>query len=201
MLSGRPHVEAAALLAAHGFARPSAPYRPSIWTLFAMQPAPFALLERLDKTTRPVVFRDLDALAAHIHRARHGQGLDMQEIEDLHHQWRIEGGGVVNGVEVDPPEDVRDRGVQVWTTMIDGGRDRCLGFAWLNGGGLEQLKAALRRADARADQQARRRALLSDASQLESRRAYARLNAAGWPGPREAYVPLRTGNTKENAHV
>lgn len=188
MLSGRPHVEAAPLLGAHGHAPPTASYRPSIWTLFTMQPAPFALLERLDKTTRPAVFPDLDALAAHVQRARNGQGLDMQEIEDLHHQWRVEGGGVINGVEVDMPEGVRDRGVQVWTTLIDGGRDRCLGFAWLNGGGLEELKAALRRAETKAARQARQRSLLGDSSPLEARRAYDRLRDAGWPGRRETYV-------------
>lgn len=188
MLSGRPHVEAAALLGAHGHALAGAPYRPSIWTLFAMQPAPFALLERLDKTTRPTVFPDLDALAAHVQRRRNGQGLDMQEIEDLHNQWRIEGGGVVNGVEIDPPEGIRDRGVQIWTTMIDGGRDRCLGFAWLNGGGLEELKAALRRAETKAARQESRKALLGDSSPLQVRRTYDRMRDAGWPGQRETYV-------------
>lgn len=108
-----------------------------------MQPAPFAILPRIDATTRPIVFADLAGLAAHIQRARHGQGLDLVEIEDLHHQWRAEGGGQ----GVDAPEGVPDRGVQVWTLDLGNNRDRLIGFAWLNGGGLERLRDAIRKAE------------------------------------------------------
>lgn len=175
-----PWSEAAALMGAAGLAPPPENYRPSIWSRHAMPPAAFALLPRLDAVTKPIVFTDAAALAGHIERARGGQGLDMTEIEDIHFLWRANGGG--EGVDA-PPED-RDRGVQIWTTLIDGSRDRCLGWAWLNGGGLEVLTAALRRAGQAA---VARSVGVLDGSSLRCRQAYARLSASGWPGPRETY--------------
>ncbi|MBJ7446820.1 MAG: hypothetical protein JHC81_04735 [Brevundimonas sp.] len=179
-----PWSEATALIGAAGFSPPPPNYRPSIWSRHAMQSAPFAILPRLDAVTKPIVFPDANALAAYIERSRGGQGLDMTEVEDLHFLWRAEGGGA----DVDPPAENRDRGVQVWTTMLDGSRDRCLGWAWLNGGGLEVLKAALRRASMTATSRTAS-GPIGDSSPLQARRAYARLRANGWVGPREAYVP------------
>lgn len=113
-----------------------------------MTPAPYALLTRLDERTRPTVFANLQALAAHIERARHGQQLELAEVEDLHFLWRAAGGGQ----GIDAPE--RDLGVQVWTRLLDGSRDRCLGWAWLGGSGLEVLQRALLRAAQRAERPA-----------------------------------------------
>lgn len=180
-MSRPPWSESAALLAAAGFSPPPENYRPNIWSRHAMQPAAFAILPRLDATTKPIVFHDVDALAAHVERSRGGQGLEMTEIEDIHFLWRANGGG--EGVDA-PPEN-RDRGVQIWTTLIDGSRDRCLGWAWLNGSGLEVLTAALRRAGQAA---VARTVGTLDGSSLRCREAYARLSAQGWPGPRETYV-------------
>lgn len=140
-----PWFEAAPCLAAAGFAAATPVTPQTVWSRFAMQPAPFALLPRLDAVTRPIVFQDLDTLAGHVERTRHGQGLDLVEVEDLHFQWRAAGGGK----DIDPP--ARDRGVQIWTTDLGNNRDRCLGWAWLNGKGLEALMVALRRAGARAE--------------------------------------------------
>jgi hypothetical protein len=170
-----PWSEAAALMGAAGFSPPPAHYRPSIWSRYAMQPAPFALLPRIDAVTRPIVFADLNALAAHIERGRGQQGLELVEVEDLHFLWRAEGGG--RGVDAPPPGS--DRGVQVWTRLIDGGRDRCLGWAWLNGGGLETLQAALRRAGAKAAEPRSlalsTRGVIADGSALRSRLARSRI--------------------------
>lgn len=134
-----PWIEAAALLGAAGHCQPPENYRLSIWSRHAMQPAAYALLPRLDAVTKPIVFADVAALAAHVERHRQGQGLELVEIDDLHHRWRAEGGG--QGVEA--PDAARDRGVQIWTTDLGNNRDRCLGWAWLDGGGMETLRAAL----------------------------------------------------------
>lgn len=136
-----------------------------------MKPAPFALLPRMDAVTRPIVFADLPAMASHIERGRCGQGLELVEIADLHHQWRAEGGGE----GVDAPEGVTDRGVQIWTTDLSGGRDRCIGWAWLNGGGMERLRDALRQASAAPRTRGSDTAggLIADSSALRSRMARA----------------------------
>lgn len=136
-----PWIEAGPLLAAAGVPPLPKNYRPTIWSHHAMQPAPYALLRRLNAVTKPIIFPDANALAAYIERLRGGQGLELVEIEDLHFLWRAEGGGQ----GVDAPE-VRDIGIQVWTTDLGNNRDRCLGWAWLNGGGMEVLRAAMRRA-------------------------------------------------------
>lgn len=143
-----PHIEAAALLGAHGHRLSDPTDRQSIWSRHAMTPAPYALLTRLDDRTRPIVFPHLKALADRLERERHGQQLELVEVEDLHFLWRNAGGAE----GIDAPE--RDLGVQVWTLMADGGRDRCLGWAWLNGAGLENLRSALHRAGQRAERPA-----------------------------------------------
>lgn len=136
-----------------------------------MKPAPFALLPRMDAVTKPLVFPDLDALAAHIERQRGGQGLELVEVEDMHHQWRSEGGGQ----GIDAP-DARDRGVQVWTLDLGQNRDRCLGWAWLNGGGLETLRDGLRRAGQRpTPRPVSHGGLMADSSALHSRLARQRV--------------------------
>lgn len=140
-----PHIEAAALLGAHGHRLADPTDRQSIWSRHAMTPAPYALLTRLDDRTRPIVFPHLQALADRIERERHGQQLELVEVEDLHFLWRAAGGAK----GIDAPE--RDLGVQVWTRLLDGSRDRCLGWAWLNGSGLEVLQQALLRAGQRAE--------------------------------------------------
>ena len=143
-----PYIDAAALLAGHGLTLTPPPTRQSIWSRHAMTPAPYALLTRLDERTRPTVFPSLAGLAAHIERQRHGQGLELVEVEDLHFLWRTAGGAQ----GIDAPD--RDLGVQVWTRLLDGGRDRCLGWAWLNGSGLEVLRQALYTAAQRAERPA-----------------------------------------------
>lgn len=127
MLSGRPHVEAAALLGAHGF-RP-VPLRPQ-GTRRMDAHARFAFVPRDDGgQLKPVVFDDVHALARHIERQRDGRGLELVDAED---------------VEV-PGRDALQVGVQVWT-RIDDARDRNLGWAWLDGQGRERLELALRSA-------------------------------------------------------
>ncbi len=144
----RPFIDAAALMAGHGHTLSPPPSHPSIWSRHAMTPAPYALLTRLDERTRPTIFPSLAGLAAHIERQRHGQELELVEVEDLHFLWRAAGGAQ----GIDAPE--RDLGVQVWTRLLDGGRDRCLGWAWLNGSGLEVLQQALYSAGQRAERPA-----------------------------------------------
>lgn len=131
-----PHVEAAALLAAHGhrFApldpRPRPPMSDAI--RYALLPA--------DPAAKPRVFADLNALARHIQRARGDASLDMQEVSDLERR-----------------ADTRPRrGVSVFVTDLDGGRPTLIGHAWLDGHGLLELQAAIRRnrLPLRPDQQA-----------------------------------------------
>ena len=141
----RPFIDAAALLAAGGHRLSEPTDRQSIWNRHRMTPAPYALLTRLDERTRPVVFPNLHALADRLERDRRGQQLELVEVEDLHFLWRTVGGA--RGI--DAPE--RDLGVQVWTRLRDGSRDCCLGWAWLNGSGLEILRQALLRASQRAE--------------------------------------------------
>lgn len=168
-----PWIEPAVLLAAAG-APAREPAAPSIWSRHMMSPAPFALLPRLDAVTRPIVFATLDALATRIERLRAGQALECIEIEDLHFLWRAEGGGG----DVAAPT-VRDRGVQVWTLLLDGSRDRCIGFAWLNGGGMETLRAALHRAASGPPARpSRALGLIADSSPLRTRLARAAILAA-----------------------
>jgi hypothetical protein len=164
----RPFIDAAALLGAHGHRLTEPTDRQSIWSRHAMTPAPYALLKRLDERTRPTVFVNLAALAAHIERQRHGQSLELVEVEDLHFLWRNAGGGA----GIDAPE--RDLGVQIWTRLLDGSRDRCLGWAWLNGAGLEVLQQALMSAAQRAERPASQHRL-SDT--LRARIAYRELVA------------------------
>lgn len=128
MLSGRPHVEAAALLGAHGF-RP-VPLRPQ-GTRRMDAHARFAFVPRDDGgQLKPVVFPDVHALARHIERKRDDRGLELVDADD---------------VEI-PGRDALQTGVQVWLLGPDETRLQILGWAWLNGHGRDRLEPALRTA-------------------------------------------------------
>ncbi|WP_426041531.1 hypothetical protein [Brevundimonas sp. TWP2-3-4b1] len=100
----------------------------------------YAFLTRIDDVARPTVCASLDALARHVDRKRRGQGILIEEIEDIRARRHIACG------DADPaPAGQRDRGVQIFTLCLDGARDRSLGFAWLKGGGREAMVAALTR--------------------------------------------------------
>lgn len=102
----------------------------------------YAFLSRIDGHARPVVFTGLIGRARHIERKRFGQGILLEEIEDIHARRRMATG---EG-DAAPGRGLRDRGVQIFTLCLDGSRDRSLGFAWLKGGGREELQIALERA-------------------------------------------------------
>lgn len=87
----------------------------------------YAFAERLDDATKPRVFPHLKRLAEHIESRRYGQPLDLEEVENL---------------EI-PGRPGLYRGVQVFTLDLANSRDRCLGWAWLNGHGREVLQPAL----------------------------------------------------------
>ena len=135
MFRQRPHVEATALLGAMGFA--TAPVTLSTDPETDMRHPRYALLTRLTTTEQPQPFDSLADLAAHIQKSRFGQGLQLREVEGFRQQIFEQGGRRLH------LSRGRDRAVQVWTTMLDGGLDRSLGFAWLNGGGREDLQRAL----------------------------------------------------------
>lgn len=101
--------------------------------------AAFAFCPHLDAVTKPRVFQALDGLAQHIERLRHGQTIQLTEIDRLHLQWAEAGGPA----DVQPAKGRRDRGVRIDTLCLDGSPDRCLGFAWLDGMGRDALQRAL----------------------------------------------------------
>lgn len=104
------------------------------------QSVDFAFLTRVDAVAKPTVVSSLDRLAEIIEGRRHGQTIHLEEIEDLHERRRM-----AVGDSPAAPDGLRDRGVQIWTLLLDGSRDRSLGFAWLKGGGREELQQALTR--------------------------------------------------------
>lgn len=127
MLSGRPHVDAAALLAAHGHAL--APLRTGVRLMDAM--TRFAFIAHSDAgVAKPFVFPDVHALARHVERRREGRAIELVDAED---------------VEV-PGRDALQVGVQVYLLGMDNARDRPLGWAWLDGQGRERFEPALRTA-------------------------------------------------------
>ena len=133
-----PWIEAAALLGAHGHAAPVdlTPLTP--WRRLMNQRIDYAFLARIDAVARPTVVGSLDRLAQLIESRRHGQAIVLEEVDDLHARRSM-----ATGDSPPAPEGLRDRGVQIWTQLIDGTRDRSLGFAWLKGGGREELQQAL----------------------------------------------------------
>ena len=131
VLPSRPWVEAGPLLAAAGM--PLAPptrTHPLIRSLTLSDLPDFAFTPRLDPATKPRIFPSLARLADHIERRRCGQPLELVDVEDIEIPGRA---GLY-------------RGVQVFTLLLDNGRDRCLGCAWLGGHGRERLEPALRAA-------------------------------------------------------
>ncbi|MFN7129798.1 MAG: hypothetical protein ACK4OJ_12120 [Brevundimonas sp.] len=127
----RPWFEAVPALAAAGVPADRIPITPLKANLMS---ADYALLPRIDTVAKPRVFPTLDALAASIERQREGQGLFLEEVQDL--------------LPLGAADQVR--AVKVWTTDCDGGRDRMIGFAYLKGAGRELLEWALRLARGRA---------------------------------------------------
>jgi len=126
----RPHVEAVALLASAGFRFPeeTAPTRRR-WRKPMAADIRFALIPSDSPHAKPKAFPDIDGLARCVQRERGLDGLEMVEIDDLEFQGSA----------------APCRGVQIWTTDAGNDRDRMLGFAWMDGRGMEALKAALRR--------------------------------------------------------
>lgn len=132
----RPFIDAA-LLSAHGHSArtPARPTHPVARSLIMADLPDYAFAERLDHVTKPRVCASVAGLARYIESRRRGQGLELVEVDDI---------------EI-PGRDGLYRGVQVWTLMLDSGRDRCLGYAWLGGAGRDRLEPALRAARRGAD--------------------------------------------------
>lgn len=126
----RPWIESGALLAfTHPTGtRPLKPEHPFTRSLRMADFAPFAFLSRLDGVAKPRIVSNATALARHVESLRHGQAIELVDVEDI---------------EVPGKSDLYT-GVQIFTLSLDGGRDRCLGYAWLNGHGRERLEPALR---------------------------------------------------------
>ena len=133
-----PWTEAGPLLAAAGLALAPHSPPPPAWRRLMAQSIDYAFLSRIDAVAKPTVVGSLDRLAQLIEGKRFGQAIALEEIEDLHARRRMAAG---DGPAA--PEGLRDRGVQIWALMADGTRDRSLGFAWLRGGGREELQRAL----------------------------------------------------------
>lgn len=126
-----PRIEAAALLAAHGFTDAArAVGSPTLyrWRPRMAESVRFALIPA-NPEAKIYVFPDIDALARHIQRARGLQGLELVDVEDLE---------LAGQTEPRP-------GVTVFTLDAGHDRDRLIGHAWLDGRGQEHLRAALRR--------------------------------------------------------
>lgn len=135
-----PWIETHALLGAHGFAVATDLRPPSPWRTLMAQSIDYAFLSRIDAVARPTIVGSLDRLAQLIEDRRHGQPIMLEEIDGLHARRRM-----ATGDSPPAPEGLRDRGVQVWTQLLDGSRDRSIGFAWLKGGGRDDLQQALTR--------------------------------------------------------
>lgn len=133
-----PWIEAGPLLAAAGHEFVANPKPLSPWRRLMSDKIDYAFLPRIDAVAKPTIVGSLDRLAQIIEGKRFGQAIMLEEIEDLHARRQM-----ATGDGPDAPAGLRDRGVQIWTQLIDGGRDRSLGFAWLRGGGREELQQAL----------------------------------------------------------
>lgn len=119
-----PHIEAAILLAAHGFPVPS---NADLKGRPMPAPLPFALFTHPDRpSVKARAFTSLRQLAAHIDQQRKGAPLQILD-ETLH----VEG-------------DVEPRaGANVWTLSEGGDRQTYLGWAFLDGGKAQALREAL----------------------------------------------------------
>lgn len=128
----RPFIDGAVLLTAHGFPAPAPRNQSGARRALQcrkpdMPRFPYALLPRLDATTKPYGFTALADLANHIERQRGDQSLQIEDVETL--EFR------------DVP-GLHD-GVEIWTLDLDGSRDRLIGYAWLSGKGRDALQPAL----------------------------------------------------------
>lgn len=148
----RPWIEAAALLGAAGHAdaaraaaSPPQPHSPLTWRLTMTDDVRFAFIERLDAVTKPRVFQSLDALAGWIEARRHGQAIQLIDVEDLRFQWRAAAGRPADPAD-HPGRTGPDRGVRIDALLLDGGTDRVMGFAWLDGRDRTALEPAIDRA-------------------------------------------------------
>lgn len=140
-MRSRPHFEGTPWLAAHGFGHVlKGPIPP--WRFPMSDDVRFAFIKKIDAATKPLICASLDHLADHIEGLRFGQGLQLQDVEDLRFRWRSANGRP----EPEIPDGRQDRGVQVFTTMSDGTIDRSLGYAWLDGRDMQALMPALDRA-------------------------------------------------------
>lgn len=133
-MTARPFIDAA-LLGAHGHRAAPIPFRKGPAMSSNIR---YALLPSLNAGAQIKAFPDLNALARAIHRARGAAPLDLNEVEDMEIAGRAQA----------------TRGVEIWTMNEGNDRDRFLGFAFLDDGGLETLRAALRRNRPAADQAA-----------------------------------------------
>lgn len=128
-MRGRPHIEAVALLAAHGFTFTPADRA----TLNRRRPAMadairYAILTD-NPHAKPVAFPDIDALARHIHRGRGQRTIEFVDVEDL---------------ELQGDREPRP-GITVYALDAGNDRDELIGHAYLDGRGQDALRAALRR--------------------------------------------------------
>lgn len=89
----------------------------------------FALFERIDPAAKPIAYLDLDSLARAIQRRRDLRAIDMVEEPDLELEGRP------------GPTPA----VAVWAQDAGGDRERLIGYAYLDGRGMDALQAALRR--------------------------------------------------------
>lgn len=137
----RPWIESAVLIAAHGRVVPLRPRRKGPVMSDDIR---FALIPRLDPDVRPIACADADALARAIQRRRALRSIEMVEHDDL---------------EL-PGRPGPTRGVEVWALDAGNDRDERIGYAFIDGAGMEALRAALRRnpAVASADDNATRAA-------------------------------------------
>lgn len=146
-----PWSEAIPLLASAGFAGGPPPKPETPWSRLMKDQIDYAFLTRVDAVARPVAFPSIEKLAAHIERRRQDRTIILEEIEDIHERRRM-----AQGDSPSAPRGLRDRGVQIFTLLPDGSRDRSLGFAWLRGGGRERLQDALTRVGIRSGRDPRR---------------------------------------------
>lgn len=139
MTRSRPHFEAAAWLAAHGYgAIAKGPIKPQ--GIPMSSDVRFAFLDRIDAVAKPRLFQSLTALARWIEGQRGTHGLHLVNVCDLRIEWLN-----ARGRDHEPgAAGKKDAGVQVFTLMPDGTVDRSLGYAWLDGADRERLEFTLR---------------------------------------------------------
>lgn len=129
-MTGRPYIEACALLAGHGHAVPP-PRSAMVGAPLCRSPGRdvrFALWGE-NRARKPWAFRDINALARRIHRERGEATIEVVPVRDL----EIEGAGRAM------------RGASVFVASPDGDRPRLIGHAYFAGQDIEVLREAIRR--------------------------------------------------------